>query len=811
MLKIMLYPIFENEDTLRDVLYRTVWYLKPFEKYIDEITLYVKFNTNIEQLCSVEHKYLDSNIPKYVKTFSKLKVIYCSSENQLNFNSQDYIFVFKEKTRNNLIKLKNEKNYKFEIVRIDHEEVQYADSFFLRFAEKINGLHEQFRQISHQKINEFLPALKSDKIYLFGTGPNFSYTTNINFSDGLVIACNSMVVNSDIINKIQPKLFVIADPIFHAGPSSYAEEFRKSLLEVLGKMKNPIIVPLRDYHIYLTYFDQKIISRIIPIAFENLGESEGSQNLDIIKNNFVTTTSNILTLFQLPLASTLGKNIFISGCDGRPLSHNQYFWSHSKSVQINDKMNDIKIAHPSFFNISYDDYYLKHIETLEKWCSNIEANGQNIYNLTPSYIPALQKRMVDNIIGKQLEDKEFDLSVVIPLYNAETYIRKAIDSILKTCTFEVEIIIVDDFSEDSSLSLAKEYEEKYDNVFVFQNFYTKGVSGARNTGIKLSRGNALCFLDADDFVYPDSLNKRLQRLNESANNLIVHGKLKFVDEHDTFLGVEVGTGRTITFNDCIGNPASFNTFMFKREIIQYLWFDEKLTNGEDWLAISKVLRRGYKSIYVEEGYAAYRIHPNSTVIKDYNAHEKLVLPVIDWLYKEVSTDEAVKSYCVPLKTLSKEEVVNLRNLGKLITNIFSSNNNDLKYLLTNSLKDYIKNETIDFRLRLRVPFVRSFIKHIDESKKLPLAELDIIVNNLKLLDDFVPNSKLSKDIKSFFNIKNEKILNSDMPLKKANFLYREKKFLAAMAIYEKLILQDKFYSFLSYNVELCKKKEGIKI
>src|SRR5690606_41982738 len=67
-----------------------------------------------------------------------------------------------------------------------------------------------------------------------------------------------------------------------------------------------------------------------------------------------------------------------------PLSQNKYFWSHNKSVQINDKMAAIREAHPAFFKISYDDYYETHVRTLEEWIQAIERKGQIVANLTPS-------------------------------------------------------------------------------------------------------------------------------------------------------------------------------------------------------------------------------------------------------------------------------------------------------------------------------------------------------------------------------------------------------------------------------------------
>ena len=175
-----------------------------------------------------------------------------------SLEESDYVFIHDETARDALVALKNANNFRFKVVRVDYERVQHADSFLLRFAENIKGLHAEFFEITKHNLNKILKPLSREKAYLFGTGPNVEFTKNHDFSDGLVIACNSMAVNKEIIRWLRPDLFVIADPIFHAGPSSYAESFRTSFMDVLESENCPVIVAMRDYHIYKCYFPEKI-------------------------------------------------------------------------------------------------------------------------------------------------------------------------------------------------------------------------------------------------------------------------------------------------------------------------------------------------------------------------------------------------------------------------------------------------------------------------------------------------------------------------------------------------------------------------
>ena len=80
------------------------------------------------------------------------------------------------------------------------------------------------------------------------------------------------------------------------------------------------------------------------------------------------------------------------GYDGRKIKDNSYFWEHNKDAQFNEQMDNIKIAHPSFFDIDYNDYYLEHCTMLENILLSGENKGFSFTNLTKSYIPALSNR-----------------------------------------------------------------------------------------------------------------------------------------------------------------------------------------------------------------------------------------------------------------------------------------------------------------------------------------------------------------------------------------------------------------------------------
>ncbi len=91
------------------------------------------------------------------------------------------------------------------------------------------------------------------------------------------------------------------------------------------------------------------------------------------------------------------------------------------------------------------------------------------------------------------------LSIIIPVFNAEQFLRKCLESIVSQTCQDFECILIDDGSSDSSMSICNEYAERYGNIVVIhQN--NKGVSAARNVGLSVAQGEFVTFVDADDYI-----------------------------------------------------------------------------------------------------------------------------------------------------------------------------------------------------------------------------------------------------------------------------------------------------------------------
>ena len=176
------------------------------------------------------------------------------------------------------------------------------------------------------------------------------------------------------------------------------------------------------------------------------------------------------------------------------------------------------------------------------------------------------------------------ISIIIPVYNSEKYLRRTFESLLKQTYSDFEVIIVDDGSTDGSLKLCREYVEK-DKRFIIIHQSNSGVSSARNAGIRQASGNIITFLDSDDYVsksYCETIQNNLENMD-----LLVFQTCKHFDDGTRMMQItrtgdfigkeEIEKGMLLLHNyrfDQLGWP--WNK-AFKRSLIM----DTNLTFPED--------------------------------------------------------------------------------------------------------------------------------------------------------------------------------------------------------------------------------------
>ena len=112
------------------------------------------------------------------------------------------------------------------------------------------------------------------------------------------------------------------------------------------------------------------------------------------------------------------------------------------------------------------------------------------------------------------------ISVIVPVYNVAPYIRECLQSIARQTFREYEVLMVDDGSTDESGSIAQEYADTYEHFYLIHK-ENGGLSSARNAGLKHAKGEYVCFVDSDDYITHDYLEKLYARAQETNADMVI--------------------------------------------------------------------------------------------------------------------------------------------------------------------------------------------------------------------------------------------------------------------------------------------------
>ena len=119
------------------------------------------------------------------------------------------------------------------------------------------------------------------------------------------------------------------------------------------------------------------------------------------------------------------------------------------------------------------------------------------------------------------------VSVIVPVYNAEEYLKRCVDSLRNQTLEDIEIILVDDSSTDSSLEICKDFSGKDSRIKVIHK-ENEGAGMARNAALRVATGKYIGFVDSDDFVEPDMFKSLFEKAEENESDLVMSGVM-FVD------------------------------------------------------------------------------------------------------------------------------------------------------------------------------------------------------------------------------------------------------------------------------------------
>lgn len=224
------------------------------------------------------------------------------------------------------------------------------------------------------------------------------------------------------------------------------------------------------------------------------------------------------------------------------------------------------------------------------------------------------------------------ISIILPIYNAEQYLAKTITCVLDQTYKDFELILVDDGSKDNSSKIYTEFASHDSRIKIISQI-NKGVSSARNTGLKFITGEWVCFLDSDDEITTTWLESYINAI-ETDIDIIVQGAQIIENNKTSIYKLKDQTYTRNEFAHFIKlwqykekNIGSAWSKMFKSSIIKKnnITFKENIHNYEDWIFLTSVLIYAQKVKTISANNYIYN-HNNSNLTRKYwNASQRITI------------------------------------------------------------------------------------------------------------------------------------------------------------------------------------------
>lgn len=209
-----------------------------------------------------------------------------------------------------------------------------------------------------------------------------------------------------------------------------------------------------------------------------------------------------------------------------------------------------------------------------------------------------------------------NLTVVIPVYNVENYLRRCVESVVAQTALPEQIILVDDGSTDTCGKICDSYAERYCNIEVIHQ-KNQGLSAARNLGIDKAKCDLITFVDSDDYIEVDMYEKLCNLMRENQADIAVGGVWiesengkKRSQYKENVMKCWTRTEALVELNSYQYFNMSFCDKVFKRSLFQDLQFPiGKLC--EDYYLMHKIIARANKVCYTSQPYYHYMQRMNS--------------------------------------------------------------------------------------------------------------------------------------------------------------------------------------------------------
>lgn len=240
-----------------------------------------------------------------------------------------------------------------------------------------------------------------------------------------------------------------------------------------------------------------------------------------------------------------------------------------------------------------------------------------------------------------------DVSVIMPVYNGEKYISKAIESVFAQTYKDFELIVVDDGSIDNTVKIVSEYKEISPVKFSFiRHQVNQGVSSARNSGIAVSTGEFLMLTDSDDIQKPERMKTCFNLIKSNPQIEMIFTDCEMIDAAGRLLNRRMGYPEDFSSHNAILYELKRNYLWTSLVMVRKtkdIWFDTNLPNAVDYDLFLRLLLSGSKLEIINEPLVYYRLH-DSNISANLNISKKSVENILSKLEYEKVLNELKKRF-----------------------------------------------------------------------------------------------------------------------------------------------------------------------
>lgn len=253
------------------------------------------------------------------------------------------------------------------------------------------------------------------------------------------------------------------------------------------------------------------------------------------------------------------------------------------------------------------------------------------------------------------------ISVIVPVYNAEKFLSECIKSVLNQTYKDFELLLINDGSTDNSANICKSFAENDSRIILF-NKSNEGVSKTRQFGINKSKGEYIIFIDSDDKVDTNMLYCMLNKIVESASDMVICDYWAYENNKDKYICQNpISCNNKSLLNSFLSQKlhGSCCNKMVRKEFYLKVTFPLNLNYSEDTYVIMHIVNLGAKVVYLNSAFYHYRLTGNENSIMKSNKIKLLeqglefvrlikdICPINEFKdgYAVQYADLAVRAYC----------------------------------------------------------------------------------------------------------------------------------------------------------------------